>query len=586
MTRPVQILELRQARCDLRFGVGTCTATGSPKCFQTFHTCGARDVYNTDGQLSWYFTRPGDPAPRTADLPSADEWHGPTIPILRTVKTNPARLNIGAARESEGPYGLRGEVSIALDDFEFRNQFGDFYASERTVRGSLGRLLLAWLGEAVPQLEMFLYTGVEGDALADMTARQYDVTNMDPPSNGQWTISGRDPLDRAGRKKATFPRATDITLATAINSSTTTIDVIGVEADISDAFGNTGATRYIRFGDEIVSYTGYTGTEPDWTLSGVIRGALATVADSHSVDAGGQRVGHYLDSPYWQAAYDVLLNHTTLTSDLFDYATGWTYEGTTYLSTMIGTGTWTSPTPVEDVTGEMMRDGMFSLWWDERSQLIKMLANRQPTSTPQEITERSNIVASAIQRTPGDRLTRVTINYGRGNPTLSIDEPGNYENVRARIDGTAELPSYADGSIRDQLIYSRMIRSDFNSILVGVLLLQRYVETPQYIDLTLAYKDADVQIGDVLNVTSYDVIDTLGNPLAKPWQVIEWEEVEPGAKYRVLGQSYTLFNRPSFIMANDAPDFATATDAEKINACFITENDGTMPDGSVGYVLQ
>jgi hypothetical protein len=275
-----------------------------------------------------------------------------------------------------------------------------------------------------------------------------------------------------------------------------------------------------------------------------------------------------------------------LTSDLFDYATGWTKEGETYLSTMIGTGTWLEPTAVEDVAAEMMRDGMFSVWWDERTQLIKMLANRQPTIAPQEITERANIVSSSIKREPDQRMTRVSIYYGRGDPTISMDEVTNYANIRQRIDGDAELPAYADGTIRDHVIYSRMIRSDFNSILLGVLLLQRYVESPQYISLDLAYKDEAVGIGDVLNVTSYDVIDTLGNPVTKPWQVIEWDEVEPGVSYRVLGQSYVLFERPAFIMANDAPDFASATDAEKLNACYITENDGTMPDGSAGYVLQ
>jgi len=39
-------------------------------------------------------------------------------------------------------------------------------------------------------------------------------------------------------------------------------------------------------------------------------------------------------------------------------------------------------------------------------------------------------------------------------------------------------------------------------------------------------------------------------------------------------------------MENTAPDFATATDAEKENACYITENDGTMPYGTTGYVIQ
>lgn len=585
MSKTVQVLELRQKRCDLRFGVGTCTATGTPKCFQTYNTCGAKDVFNLDGELRWYFTRPGDPAPLTAGLPSADEWYGPAIPILRTVRTEPTRLNLGAVREGESPFGLRGTVSVTLDDFEFRNQFGDFYASERTVQGSIGRLLLAWLGEAVPQLEMYLYTGKEGDSLAAMTVRRYDVTNISPPSGGSWSISGLDPLARAERKKAQFPPATDLRLQADINASTTTISVSGLETDVNKAMGNDGLF-YGRLGSEIISYTGYTGSAGVWSLSGVVRGALGTTADEHSVDDGLQRVGHYDSILYWQMVYDLLSNHTTIPTSLIPYATDWTDEGEAYLSTLFGTGTFSEPRPVSEVCAEAMRDGMFSIWWDERAQEIKLLANRQPTETPIELNERNAIVSSAIKRTPDDRRTRVTIYYDRRDPTESLTESRNYRQQRIRIDAEAEGDFYADGTVRNLIWYSPLLRTDLNAILVQASFLQRYRETPRYMELQLAEKDATIAVGDVVSVTSYDEIDTLGNPVTEPWQVIEWEELEPGFSYRILVQSFILFERPSFIMENTAPDFATATDAQKLNACYITENDGTMPDGSVGYVIQ
>ena len=585
MTRTVQILELRQKRCTLRFGVGACEATGSPKCFQTFETCGFRSAFNRDGELRWYFTRPGDPAPRTAAAPDANKIYGPALPILRTVSTNPTRINIGAVRENESPFGMRGEISVSLEDVEFRNQFGDFYASERTVRGSLGRLLLAWLGEAVPQLEMLLYSGKQGQALDEMVVRRYDVINMEPPSGGTWTIEGMDPLARASRKKANFPRATDIRLAAAIDDATTTIAVIGAEADVSDQMGNEFLVRYIRFGSEIVRYTGYSGSAGNWTLSGVTRGALGTVADSHDADDTGQRCGHFQNVRYYEAAYHVLGQHTTLDLDMIDYA-GWVFEGGRYLSTLRGTGTYIEPGPAENVLSELMRDGLFYIWWDERAQLVKMIAMRQPNEAPRELTERSNFASARITRKPNQRMTRVTIYYDRGDPTENLEQPANYATMRQRKSGDAELPEYADGTIRDNLHYSRLIRADYNSVLVGASLLQRYIKTPEYIELEIAEKDASVSIGDVVAVTSYEKIDTLGQPVREFWQVIEWEEIEPGFRYRIVGQSFVLFPRASFIMENDAPDFASATDAQKLNACYITENDGTMPDGSVGYVLQ
>ena len=585
MTKPIQIVELRQPRCDLRFGVGTCTATGSPKCVQTYATCGAKDVYNTDGELRWYFSRPGDPLVITADMPSADEWYGPCIPILRGVSTDPTRINLGAVRETESPFGLRGQISVSLDDFEFRNQFGDFYQSERTIRGSLGRLLLAWLGEAVSQMELRLYTGFEGDALADMTVRRYDLTNIAPPSGGTWKLTGIDPLARASRKKAEFPRSTDLQLMTAISATTTEISVSGAESDVSDAFGNDGYF-YGRVNAEIIRYSGYTGSAGEWTLTDVQRGALGTEAAAHDIEDGMQRCAHYHQFQYWRMVYDILTNHTTLEAALIPFATEWTDEGNSYLPTLRGTGTFTEPMAAEEACAIAMRDGMFSIWWDERAQKVKMKALRQPTETPTEYNERNAIVSSAIKRTPDDRRTRVTIYYDRRDPTDGMGEAKNYATQRIRIDAEAEGADYADGTVRNLTWYSPLVRSNSNAILVQASFLQRYRSTPEYIELTLSAKDASVAVGDVISVTSYDVIDMLGNPETKAWQVIEWEEVSPNFEYRVLAQSFTLFERPAFIMDNSAPDFATATDAEKINACYITENDGTMPDGTVGYVIQ
>lgn len=588
MSKPVQVLEIRQKRCSLRYGVSPCTAPiaeDTVKCFNTYATCKARDVYNQDGGLSWYFHRHGDPVPPTAARPFDNFIYPPSIPILRTVRTEATRINLGSVREGESPFGLRGTISVTLDDFEFRNQFGDFYADEREVRGSIGKLLLAWIGEAVPQLELYLYTGTGNDAaLTDMTVRRYDVTNITPPSGGTWTISAVDPLARAERKKAQFPPATDLRLQSDIDATTTEISVSGLESDVSTAMGNDGFF-YGRLGSEIIRYTGYTGADGVWSLSGVTRAALNTQASNHSVDDGMQRCGHYESVLYWEMVYDLLTNHTTIPADLIPLA-DWQAEGRSWLSTLRGTGTFTEPRPVAEICAEAMRDGMFSIWWDERDQEIQMLALRQPVKPPVTLTERNAIVASAIKRTPDDRRTRVTIYYDRRDPTESITEGRNYRKQRIRIDLEAEGANYADGTVRNLIWYSPLLRTDLNAILVQASFLLRYRETPEYLELSLAQKDSTLGVGDVIFVESYDTLDTLGNPLLKPWQIIEWEETEPGFAYRILCQSFILFERPAFIMANDAPTFGDATDEEKENACYLADSDDLMPDGSVPYVIQ
>jgi hypothetical protein len=79
----------------------------------------------------------------------------------------------------------------------------------------------------------------------------------------------------------------------------------------------------------------------------------------------------------------------------------------------------------------------------------------------------------------------------------------------------------------------------------------------------------------------------LGQPLVTSWEVIQGpKEIDVGLVYEYMAQSFVLFPRPGFIMSNDAPVFSVATDAQKINACYISQNDGTMPDGTPAYVIQ
>lgn len=586
MTQVVQIIELVQRRCSLRFGVSPCTATGTPKCFQTFATCGDQANYNRDGVLRWFFHRPGDPAPNTAAAASANDISGPSIPILGGVSTEESRINLGAIREGESPFGLRGTISIDLDDFEFRNQFGDFYASERQVKGSLAALLLSWLGEAAPQLELYWYQGVKGQALGDMTKRRFEIINIDPPSGGRWRIEGMDPLHRALRTKAQFPRPTDIRLVGDIDDTTTSITVFGTEADVSNAFGNT-SERYARIGSEIISYASYSASGSNWALSGVVRGALGTERASHSANDGIQRVGHYVNMRYWEIVNDLLQNHTTIAADLIPFSTQWTAEGGTYLSTLRGTGSFVEPRPVEDICGIAMRDGMFSLWWDAIAQQIKIKALRQPREAPRVWNERQHLLDVALVREPDQRLTRVVTYYGRGNPTIRLDEATNYATQRARVDAGLEDADYADGTVRARIVYSPLLRTDANAVLTQALQLQRYGQTPVYLSMRVARKDATAGIGDVVQVETTKFIDRLGNPLVTSWEIIQGpREVEPGLVYEYMAQSFVLFPRASFIMANDAPDFASATDAQKQNACYMSENTGLMPDGSVAYVIQ
>lgn len=586
MTKTIDIVELRYKRCSLRYGVGDCQASGSIKCFQTYKTCDYRAAYNLDGEVRWFFHKAGDAVPSTASLPSANEWHGPSLPLLQSVDTEESRINPGANREGESPFGLRGTIKVTLADALFSNQFGDFYATERSVKGSIGALLLAWLGEAVSQVQLYWYRGFAGQALADMDQRRFDVTNMDPPSNGGWVIEGMDPLHRALRKKAKFPRATDLRLIGDIDASTTDVALFGLEVDVSDQFGNT-STSYARIGREIISYTGYSGADGVWSLNGVSRGALGTVASDHSDNDAAQRVGHFERRRYFDIVRHILRHHTTIDNSLIPYASQWKPEGLDYMSTLYGTGTIAEPMDVDKVCGMAMRDGMFSLWWDSLDQLIKIKAMRQPLEPPLTLDEDRHIVEAKIIRRPDDRITRVALHYGRQDPTERLEDVTNYRSIRVRIDAEAESDEFADGTSRALTVYSPFVRTDANAVIYQSDQLLRYKDTPQYVSFRVSRKDAHLSIGDVVKIETKDLIEKDGSLRVAAWEIIQGpKEIERGLVYEYMAQSFVLFERPAFIMANDAPDFENATDEEKEKGYWLSDNDGLMPDGSPPYVIQ
>jgi len=591
----VQIVEIEQPRCVNRFGVSPCTATGTPKCYNGFWTCtdssGAKTNYDGTGSIKWRFCRPQDVLRLTYEETDTDNIATNCLPMLRSVSTTSSRINVAANRKGESPLGTRAGVTISMMDEPWDDHVGDFYIGDRTPPATLAGFWALWVvrNPFYPNIKIRIYEGYAGQALADMQVRLYDLENVNgPDDNGKVTITGRDPLDKARQRKAKFPATSQIELAADINESTETVAVTCLESELTAEYGNTGATKYIAIGDEIIKYTGYTGTEPDFTLSGVSRAELGTSPDSHDADDAMQRVGRYENIRPYEVAEDLLDNHTEVDNAYVNAGGQWDEEGQRYLSTIKATATVAEPTAVEDLLGELCRDGLFSIWWDERQQAIPLLAVRPPRETPVVWSDALNIIKGSYSRSarPDDRLTRVSMYFRPRDPFESEDSASNYTNIRISIDGEVELPEATGGEILENAIFSRWIQTFGQALLIGKSQLLRYRLPPQYITVSVDAKDRSIAIGDVVDLDTRNQIDTEGNRLSTRWQVIEAEETVTGEKVRTVLQSYQFVGKFAIIMANDAPNYADATEEERLDGCWIAENTGFMPDGSDGYLLQ
>lgn len=586
---PLVIVELQQPRCGLRFGVSPCTATGTPKCYQTWITC--RDRLNIDmsGSITWRFVKP-----QAGILPlyaeDGEDIETNPIPILVSTSTASSEINVGAQREGQSPLGIRATCSVTLQDAPWDDHVGDFYLADRS--SVQGNFWAKWRARNAFYAGMMIhiYEGYRGQALGDMQRRDYILDKISgPDANGRVTLDGADPLRLAELKEAQFPRATDIRLISAVTAEGTTISVtVTTAADLTDAFGNTVA-KYLRADAEIISYTGATlVTGTTYTLDGVQRGRLGTTAATHAADASCQRIGRYENLRGWEIAASLLDDHTAIPAGYRDSAQ-WEDEGTDYLVTQHAERTIVAPQSVESLLGELCQQFNFAIWWDERLRKIPLLPNRAPKETPTVVSDTLDILegSAATEDDPEAQITRVAVYYSPRSP-FDLGRPENYTTLWMTIDGDVEAPAAA-ATVRTLTIYANWITRDGDAQRLAARLLLRYRLMPRYLSMELDAKHRTVRVGSVLDVTTGAWVDPEGNALSTRWQVVKAEEHRPGDAFRLRLQSYAFIGRFSWIMdsATATEDYVSATDAEKAFGCYLADDaTGYMPGGDEPYLIQ
>lgn len=584
---PIQIVALEQPRCGLRFGVSPCTATGVPKCYQTWATC--LDVPNIamTGYMAWLFAKDEALPGLLTYVRSGEAIQTNLIPGLVSVTGFAGRINVGAARDGESPFGVRSGVTVVLQDLPWDDHVGDYYLADRD--GVRGTFWAKWVARNrfTANMRLRVYSGYKGQLQSEMQQRLFLLDRVSgPDSSGRVTLTGIDPLRLADGKRAKFPRATEMVLAGAITASQTTgIVITATAADIGDAFGNTGGTRYLRIGSEIIAYTGYSSSGTAHTLSGVTRAALGTVAATANANAAAQRVGRYSAMPCWDALHDLLTGHTDLPAGFIDKP-AWDAEGGVYLSGFDVSATIHEPTPVEQLCGELMQQCSFYVWWDERAQTIPMKAVRPEVSSAR-LTDEANAIAGSTGLGADSEawFTQLFIYYQQRDPTKGFDAT-NFERVRVRVEGEIEAAAAAD-TVRQKIIYSRWLQSEAQAQETLVRLMARYRQPPRKLVQTLDAKDRGLAIGDVVAILSRAVVDSEGHQAETLWQVISEFETVAG---HAIGYEFEAFifegARFARYMAEGSPDYPDATDAQRLAGGWFTDEDGLMADDSDGYLYQ
>lgn len=565
---------------------GGCTATTAmgPRCYNTWGTCLARKAYDGSGEIAWRFAKPGQALPRlyrhTGETVGTDP-----LPLLSSVSVRSSKINVAAIRNGEKPLGVTGGCTVTLSDAAFDDYVGDWYVAERRRRG--GSFWAKWTARNpyFGNMRLRIHEGFAGQPLEEMSARLYLLDSVDgPDSDGRVTLTGVDPLRLTDSKRATFPRETEITLKADLDATGTVVRVVARDsADLADSFGNT-ARRYITLGSEIIGYDGY-ADEGDgiYLLSGVGRGELGTEAGTHDADDACQRAGRYAQMDAWAIAHDLIVGHTAIPAEFVD-AAAWEAEAGVYLQGYQFSRTVSKPTAVNALLGELMRDGTFYLWWDERAQTIPLKAVRPEVGTA-VLTDATDFVAGSLkmEREPDERISRVFVYYNPIDPTAS-DDATNFRHLRGRIDADAESED-AGAEVLTKTIYSRWIVADTHADEMLQRLLARFSAVPRYLTATLVGDGH--RIGEVVDVTTRLDVDSEGAERTRRWQIISAQQVRAGetTQYRLQEFIYQG-SRYAGWMADDAADHSSDVAAESLVVGWWSDDDGLMADGSEGYNWQ
>jgi hypothetical protein len=591
---PLQILEIYQPSCANTYGTTPCTAaigvTGSRKCFNGTVTCQDRAALDLSHMIVWRFCKPAANIPRTLYESSTGLIKTGLIPSLVSVTTSPTRLNVGGGSENESPFGRRANLSAVLQDHPYDDSAADKYLADRDYTPlERGTFWGKWLARN-PYYEgwqVIVYDGYVGQTLAEMSQRLYLLKDIEGPnSNGGVKIIAEDPLRLGDDKRALVPAVSEALLRDAINASQTTgIVIVSDEDEVAQELGNTSTTRYIRFDDEIISYTGYSGTGGEWELTGAVRGTLGTTADEHDADEKAQRVVRYEALESWLIAHDIVANYMPGAA-AYTSLSAWDAEASVWLAGFIFTGTIAEPTPANEVLGELCESSLFYIFWNERSQSIDLHAIRAPTTVPPTITDAGSIVADSfsVKTETEQRLSRVVVYYGQRDPTEALDDGANYANSRLRIDVRAESPEEGDIK-RIRRVFSRWITTAPQAIQVAVRLLSRFRNAPRYVRLTLDAKDRALWTAEHVLVEHFSLLDDTGAVDLKRWQIISAEEIMPGEKVVYDLQNAEFYGRLGFWTEDAAVDYASASEAERETNGYWTDDAGLI-DGDPGPTWQ
>lgn len=572
---PITIVRIAQPRCGLTFGQAPCTATGTP-CYNTYSTCPVQQDYVEGAPLYLYFGIPGQGKP-------ADDLY--ILPLLAAPpSTSPAQINVSGADRRMNPLGIRAAASITFLDMPHTDRLVDPYLDQRATDPlTVGTFWGRWFARntfARTGMEVSIFQGFADQALADMVHLLYFGDSIDFSSRNTVTLHVLDVLSKTSDEKALIPPVSPGEVFEALDDNPASLALKVHRATAADY----PASGTLRINDEVMTYSGVSEADGVLTFTLTARATDSTEIAAHEAEDRVQECFRLTDAPVDQGLAAVY-GYTTIDPALLPVA-DWTAEAEVFLTAYSLTGLLTSPEPVEEVLGEILEQVQAFQWWDEVAHEVRFKAVRPLTTTPRRLTEKTHLLAGSVsvRDFPDRRVSRVYFYFAPRTPVAARTDEDNYRRIQGNLDLPKEdAKAFGEPAIRR--IFARFTRSSAVASETTSRILARYNLGARELSFAVSDKDADIEIGEVIEVAPRQVQATDGTPEWRLWIVKSRHYDHPARQVRYVAEDATLTGRLFFIAPDTVGDWVGDGSDPEGNA-WISGANGLLPDGSPGFLIQ
>lgn len=365
--------------------------------------------------------------------------------------------------------------------------------------------------------------------------------------------------------------------------SGSTFDISSLSINVGTGKGvQYGTSGYMRINDEVIRFSAVIGDVLSWPDSSY-RAQFGTVRADHDQNAGVQLCTVFSDAQP-DNVIRTLLNAAGITDAYVDLA-GLQVEREEWMSAALVTVCLTEPNKISEQLKAFTKDVNLMLWWDGIAQKVKGKVNvPQIQSTVIALTDDDFIAGSTtINRQDDLRITDAAQYYELLTATSNKQENKNYQRAEIRIDADARSDNEY-GDVRSDVAQSIWL-SEANQSHVQALVARRvaYLRDAPYKVRVKLDPRSRVALGDLYDLTTRRLTDADGNAVLIRSRLVKLDETTADRDCEFITTTFAG-KRWGFIGPNTAPDFGSASDADKQYA-YVSDNTGKMGDGTEGYLI-